>query len=905
MDAATAVSSHFRFDRVGMRFETSQTTPSFLDRRLQYRMLSFVGLISVIMVTLSLMNDRQKTGSDAAQRPTAISPDSLTYEVHRETRVLKSDEVIITPIVEDNEPRGQLADSTSRNSNQADWDGEEKGLFKRRSQERTGSDRFFTRRSPRSASVDNVDDVRSRDVQPATTDSLLDEDRSNEPHHSNRPASTPSRSAPPSNAEWNASNESATGEAVEFDRDEQPPREPPTFDAQTPKKAMSFDDDEQLFSPNHPEKDPVDSPRNIGTRNDNVLFDDEPIDRRPTEAQPVNRRPVKTKPDDDFQTESPPIEQDPFALPGNSRRKNNGRQPQVPDSEPFREDFTSVHIDRRYLDLVKDNTLGIRNDEAEVFYWLVDHARHISSAALDRSGTTEVQYVNLMTEPDRYRGDPITIEGDLWRLYEIEAGPNDYGVKRMYEGWVFTGDSGNHPYRIVCTGLAKGIQPSESLRKPVRITGYFFKREGYRSNGGVHVAPTLIAHRIEINPMPNGIPLTAGVVPYMTGAIIAIALALLVTIVSFAISDERSSRNGLQKLRGNPHVSFADLQFSPPISVEESLRQLAERERESTVSGAYGPLLTRQAAREHAVQDEATSRQRQIDTERRQLQQQTEAVQHWASRQQTHQSEVAALRDTESNQPSHKQPADDELSSDRLDPARYPVTRFDVARDSELVPDLRPPAPAIQIPAPILPPPVPREVQNAQRPAMSNTPLSTNIAFSSSKLSEWESEVDRMNSRAAARSAMNANSAASAERSAAEQIERDRLTREQETRDRIAAQHAESERLRSQQLEQDRIEHERRELERLSHEHQRREQINSADVSSNHFENHGTMFTLLPSVANRLERERLERERLEREHHQRELIEQERYEQERLAYERAAATRSTSDRPDRDHRAAS
>ena len=58
----------------------------------------------------------------------------------------------------------------------------------------------------------------------------------------------------------------------------------------------------------------------------------------------------------------------------------------------------------------------------------------------------------------------------------------------------------------------------------------------------------LLAHRIAINPMPNGIPLTAGIVPYMIGTIMAVGLALLVTIVSFAISDERSARAGSQHL---------------------------------------------------------------------------------------------------------------------------------------------------------------------------------------------------------------------------------------------------------------------------------------------------------------------------------------------------------------------
>ena len=105
---------------------------------------------------------------------------------------------------------------------------------------------------------------------------------------------------------------------------------------------------------------------------------------------------------------------------------------------------------------------------------LLDHARRVPTANLHRAAQDDVQYINLMTEPDRYRGEPITIEGDLWRLYELDASRNAYGVSKIYEGWIFTGDSSNHPFRVVCTSLPSGIEPGENLRKPVKVTGYFF-----------------------------------------------------------------------------------------------------------------------------------------------------------------------------------------------------------------------------------------------------------------------------------------------------------------------------------------------------------------------------------------------------------------------------------------------
>ena len=148
-----------------------------------------------------------------------------------------------------------------------------------------------------------------------------------------------------------------------------------------------------------------------------------------------------------------------------------------PHRKPFREERASVEIDKSYLDLVRDNDLGIRKSESKAFYWLLDHARRVSLREFQQAGLKDVQYINLISQPDQFRGEPITIEGDLWKLYEFEAGANDYNVDRLYEAWIFTGDSGHNPYRVVCTSLGKGIEPGEHLRVPVRLTGYFFKRE--------------------------------------------------------------------------------------------------------------------------------------------------------------------------------------------------------------------------------------------------------------------------------------------------------------------------------------------------------------------------------------------------------------------------------------------
>jgi len=836
-----------------MRFQVSQSTPSYLSRRFQLRMLSFVGLTSVVMITLTVINIRNRSGDNEAQPRASVSPDSLTFEVDRGPS-LKPDEILV--VSGDEGIRGQFPDAADDNSRE---------LFKSRKQERSGDDRLFPKRTHApNAQTDNA-------MRP--DDSITDQ-------------------AKPGSGGW----------VNRRDR-ELPPKSAPLDDGW---------DSQDVVAPRNRDRDLVDVPVGNPLRDEvpagrrdgngsvpNLEFDDGPLNRpdrsnrdrsRLNDELPPNDNPVRSPrnpyrdsvPTIGFDTGRDPLDTNTDRNPVDRRRHY---QDPYDDREPFQEDFATVRIDKTYLDVVKDNTLGITRDESEVFYWLLDHARRVSSSSLERAGNNEVQYINLMTEPDRYRGEPITIEGDLWRLYEFDAGRNDYGINRMYEAWVFTGDSGNHPYRVVCTSLPKGIVPGENLRKPVRITGYFFKREGYASAGGVHVAPALIARRLAINPMPNGIPLAGGVVPYMVGAMMAVGLALLVTIVGFAISDERSTQASMQRGRHLPHVAFAELAIPASVPIEETLRQLAAHQREVTVSGAYGPLLNRQTARQHAVHDYAASRQLLVDEKLNQQQRQTNALQDWAARQAARQAELDSMRAAQDGGPRSQVAEADELGSSKLEPARNAVQK--VAEPIERVeptPVVSPtiltspmyspatisPVPGAHLMIPAIPVMVasPHQVMSGLNAFATPVVPPSNVSYRASKLSEWEEEVAKMSNRMGARQVSGQiESTSTAEQIAVEQIERDRTAREQEIRDKIHRQQAESERHRHEQLERERLEHER---DRQHHERSHRDH------------DEGMTFTLSSAKAEleRREQELHDREQLESEHLERERRERERFERE-------------------------
>lgn len=275
------------------------------------------------------------------------------------------------------------------------------------------------------------------------------------------------------------------------------------------------------------------------------------------------------------------------------RRSQKWLDEQAAKGEEWAEDELALHrqtarrnsrFDKRVLSGVKDNTLGIRHDESDAFFRLLDHANRVSPTDLELAAATDVQYLNLMTEPSRFRGDLITIQGELWRLYDFPAGPNNHGFTKLYEAWVITSDSAQRPYRIVCANLPRSLSPGDNKRRTVRVNGYFFKREGYSSPNGVHVAPTLLAATVTPVLSATAIPLSETEASVLTGVVTAVGLALLVTLLAIAFGERRVKRMVRQQQLNEPMPSFARVEFAPAIPVEQSLREFAEKVRQTELT---------------------------------------------------------------------------------------------------------------------------------------------------------------------------------------------------------------------------------------------------------------------------------------------------------------------------------
>lgn len=265
--------------------------------------------------------------------------------------------------------------------------------------------------------------------------------------------------------------------------------------------------------------------------------------------------------------EDPPLRDDEFRV---------SSTPVLPEDEQrVSAADVGVALPTGWLDGVRDNTLGIRRDEGDSFFRVLAHARDVPASDLQRAARKDVLYINLMAESERFRGEVVTVTGEMWRLREFAAAENSYGLRKLYEAWIFTDDSSTHPYRVVCTSLPKGMEPGQNLRTPVRVVGYFFKREGYESPGGLHVAPTILAKRLQWYSSPNAPPPMESLSTYLLGIVGAVSLALVATLVAFTLSDQKAEREDLRRMQAARLEKMPDLQQADYVDVGSMLENLS------------------------------------------------------------------------------------------------------------------------------------------------------------------------------------------------------------------------------------------------------------------------------------------------------------------------------------------
>ena len=179
-------------------------------------------------------------------------------------------------------------------------------------------------------------------------------------------------------------------------------------------------------------------------------------------------------------------------------------------------------------------------DEQNAYSAVLFEASRIPVAAFRKGAREDVTFAHLASQPARYRGEIIHVEGKLRQLrrFDPPATAKAAGVKDLYEAWIFNPEKfGADPWCILFTELPAGIKFGENQTPMVAFDGYFFKRYKYESrntNKAEHwrTAPLLIGRTIVL----NGAAPVATTEPEEDWASSLIPLYLGLVIVSIAVA---------------------------------------------------------------------------------------------------------------------------------------------------------------------------------------------------------------------------------------------------------------------------------------------------------------------------------------------------------------------------------
>ena len=144
------------------------------------------------------------------------------------------------------------------------------------------------------------------------------------------------------------------------------------------------------------------------------------------------------------------------------------------------------------LSQVEDKTY-FRPLEQEAWFFLFDKLQKTKKQEISAKSVGEVTYAQLHKQPDAYRGQVVTIRGTVMREEAEPAGENQLGIESFHRLWILPYGGGPSLFVTYCLELPPGFPRGEKRQSAVTVTGYFFKNWSYSWEGGLALAPVVLA----------------------------------------------------------------------------------------------------------------------------------------------------------------------------------------------------------------------------------------------------------------------------------------------------------------------------------------------------------------------------------------------------------------------------
>lgn len=177
---------------------------------------------------------------------------------------------------------------------------------------------------------------------------------------------------------------------------------------------------------------------------------------------------------------------------------------QVDSEEPEATEVSSDFFDQvENVEEVEDGFSGLaevrddtyfRKAESPVWFQIYRKLQATPLETLEQLGSeSPVNYLQLYRQMNAYRGELVSLSGLVRRAQRVPAVSNEEGIDSHWQLWLFEDEQADSPIVVYALNLPEGFPEGDGIKEPVNISGYAFKRWAYPAQGGLMVAPVMLA----------------------------------------------------------------------------------------------------------------------------------------------------------------------------------------------------------------------------------------------------------------------------------------------------------------------------------------------------------------------------------------------------------------------------
>jgi hypothetical protein len=221
---------------------------------------------------------------------------------------------------------------------------------------------------------------------------------------------------------------------------------------------------------------------------------------------------------------------------------------------------------------VTDNAYFLPQEQAA---WWALWERALAAREADASSRSlpaslgDASYVQLLQQPEAYRGQLVTVRGTAIRCEATRPAANALGLERLDRVWLAPAGGGEWPIVIYFAGLEPEFPRGAAIRVPLKVDGFFFKVWSYAHDGGLGLAPALVAARWTWQSAAPRADHFAAAPPLPWGWMCGGALALASCAVGWAVWATRRPRSN-HRLSPPDAAAWSQLDHDQPESLASS-----------------------------------------------------------------------------------------------------------------------------------------------------------------------------------------------------------------------------------------------------------------------------------------------------------------------------------------------